>query len=127
MQRDTESSINHVFSTVSGLPWDVTAASRGFSRRAAELLVAGSEDDTIGNDCSWPLFLQQVGNLRLHFLETEGLEFETLDRYSAEELAAVGGVDGWLARLDADPQQWAQRLDTARLEVAAMVPYGAKR
>jgi hypothetical protein len=108
------------------LSWDVTAASRGFSRRAAELLVAGSEDDTIGNDCSWPLFFQQEGSIRLHFMETEGLEFETLDRYSAEELATAGGVDGWMARLDADPQQWAQRLETARLEVAAMVPYGAK-
>jgi hypothetical protein len=95
------------------------------SRHAAELLVAGSEDDTIGNDCSWPLFFQRAGNMRLRFMETEGLEFETPDRYSAEELVAVGGVDGWLARLDADPQQWAQRLETARLEVAAMVPYRA--
>jgi hypothetical protein len=126
VQRDTEAIINHVFHTVSGLPWDVTAASRGFSRRAAELLVAGSEDDTIGNDCSWPLFFQRHGNMRLHFMQTEGLEFETLDRYSAQELAAVGGVDGWLARLDTDPQQWAQRLETARLEVAAMIPYGAE-
>src|SRR5579871_5795955 len=35
MQRDTEALINHVFSLVSGHAWDVTAATRGLSRRAA--------------------------------------------------------------------------------------------
>lgn len=123
IQRDTEAIINHIFALASGQPWDVTAASRGLSRRAAGLIVAGCHDDTIGNDCSWPLFLQRYDHLQLGYRETEGLEFETLDRYSAEELAALGGPAGWFARVDADPRQWARRLDTAKSEVDSIVAY----
>jgi hypothetical protein len=40
IQRDTESIVNHVFGLVSGQTWDVTAAARGLSRRAAEVRAA---------------------------------------------------------------------------------------
>ena len=39
---------------------------------------------------------------------TEGLEFETADRYG-DQVAAAGGVEAWKARLDADPRRWAER------------------
>jgi hypothetical protein len=125
VQRDTEAIINHAFSLASGLSWDVTAASRGLSRRAAERIVAGCQDDTIGNDCSWPLFLQQQGDLKLQYVQTEGLEFETLDRCSPEELEALGGPTGWLERMDHDPAHWRQRLEIAHIEVASIVAYRA--
>jgi hypothetical protein len=123
VQRDTEALINHVFSLASGLAWDVTAASRGMSRRVADLLLAGCSDDTIGNDCSWPLYLQQQPDIALSYRETEGLEFETLDRFP-DEIAAQGGPEAWIARLDNDPRQWAQRLEIARIEVDSVVAFG---
>jgi hypothetical protein len=88
----------------------------------AERLVAGATDDTIAVDVSWPLWAQQQGDLVLGYLETEGLEFETADRFGAE-VRAAGGHEAWLAQLDADPALWAERLDLARMEVAAMQPF----
>jgi hypothetical protein len=120
-QRDTEGIANHAFALASGLPWDMMAAARGLSRRAAELIVEGCHDDTVGSDCSWPLFCRGAG-LKLGYLETEGLEFETLDR-CGHEIAALGGPQAWIERFDADPQQWAARLALAHAEVASAIAY----
>jgi hypothetical protein len=120
-QRDTEAIANHGFALASGLPWDTMGAARGLSRRAAELIVGRSTDDTVGSDCSWPLLCRAAG-LRLGYLETEGLEFETLDRFG-DEIAGLGGPQAWLERLDADPRQWAMRLELARAEVEAAITH----
>ena len=119
VQRDTEAIVNHVYATISGNRWDVTAAARGCTRRAAERLVAGATDDTVGVDGTWPLWAQREGDLDVGYRETEGLEFETGDRFEAEVLAA-GGLTAWIAGLDADPRLWEERLDLAHMEVAAM-------
>ncbi len=126
VQRDTEAIINHVYAVVSGKAWDVSAAARGLSRRAAEAIVAGCPDDKISTDVSWPLFIQRTGRFSTDYIETEGLEFETADRYS-DEIAKAGGRAAWIAQIDADPSQWAQRLDLARVEVEAMQPYAGPR
>jgi hypothetical protein len=122
VQRDTEHLINHAFHLASGVAWDVTAGSRLLSRRAAKTLLAACPDDTVGCDCSWPLFLWQRGGFALAYHETEGLEFETLDRYP-EEVAALGGPQAWLAQMDADPGQWAQRLAIAAVEAESAAAY----
>jgi hypothetical protein len=122
-QRDTEAIINHVFAIASGLSWDVSAAARGVSRQAAAALEAGCADDSIGNDCSWPLFVQQTRNLSLGYIECEGLEFETPDRY-ARQVAQAGGLEAWIQQIDGDPAQWERRLELARIEVASVVRYG---
>lgn len=121
-QRDTEAIANHTFALVSGLAWDVMTACRGLSRGAAELIVARCDDDTVGSDCSWPLLCRRSG-LRLGYLETEGMEFETLDRYG-DEIAGLGGAQAWLERFDADPRQWLGRIELARAEAASAVRYG---
>lgn len=121
-QRDTEAVANQTFGLVSGLPWDVMAACRGLSRRAAELIVADCDDDTVGSDCSWPLLCRARG-LSLGYRETEGMEFETLDRYE-DEIGALGGPQAWIDRFDADPRQWLGRLELARAEAASAVRYG---
>jgi hypothetical protein len=121
-QRDTEALANHTFALVSGLPWDMMSACRGLSRRAAELIVTRSDDDTVGSDCSWPLLCRGAG-MTLGYLETEGMEFETLDRYG-DELAALGGAQAWLERFDADPRQWVVRLELAHAEAASALRYG---
>lgn len=114
-QRETEAMANHGFALVSGHPWDVMAAARAFSRPAAELIVTRAHDNSVGSDCSWPLLCQHAG-LSLGYLATEGMEFETPDRYAAE-LAQLGGVAAWLAQLDSDPQHWLLRLEIARAEL----------
>jgi hypothetical protein len=122
IQRDTEAIINRVYASVSGYAWDATAAARGLARPAAAAILAGCPDESIGTDVSWPLFLQRVGGFRLGYIATEGLEFETADRYG-DQIAATGGLEAWKAQLDADPKQWAQRLHLAQVEVEATLPY----
>jgi hypothetical protein len=121
-QRDTEAIINRVFASASGQEWDVTAAARGLSRRAAAAILEGCHEQGIGTDIAWPLFLQRAGGFALGYVATEGLEFETADRF-ADEVAEDGGVESWIARIDADPRQWALRLELARIEVEAAAPY----
>ncbi|NDJ78667.1 MAG: hypothetical protein GYB65_20650, partial [Chloroflexi bacterium] len=79
-------------------------------------------DDTFGVDATWPLFIQQRTGLLLGYIATEGMEFETPDMFP-DEVAAAGGVAAWMAGLDADPQQWARRLNLAQIEIEAMIPY----
>lgn len=122
IQRDTEAIINHVFERITVRTWDTGAGARGLSRRAAETIVTGCLDDQISNDVTWPLCLQQLGGFTLGYIETEGLEFETPDRFPAE-VAQAGGVAQWSEQLDDDPQHWAARLELARIEVAAMLPF----
>jgi len=122
IQRDTEAIINHVFERVADRAWDTGTGARSLSRRAAEAIVTQCHDDAISNDVTWPLWLQQRGGFSLGYLETEGLEFETPDRFPAE-VAQAGGVAQWSEQLDDDPQHWAMRLELARIEVAAMQPY----
>ncbi len=122
IQRDTEAIINHVFERVSGWPWDTGAGARGLSRRAAEAIVTGCLDDQVSNDVTWPLCLRQRGGFTLGYIETEGLEFETPDRFPLE-VAQAGSVAQWSERLDDDPQHWSHRLELARIEVAALLPF----
>jgi hypothetical protein len=122
IQSTTEAIINQLYAQISGRGWDITAAARGLSRAAAQAIVGGCLDDTIGVDASWPLFLQRAGNYTMTAIATEGLEFETATQYPAA-VAAAGGEEAWKAMLDADPQRWAFRLNVARIEVESMVPY----
>lgn len=123
-QRDTEATINTVFAAVSGRAWDVGAGARGISRRAATALLAGCDDQSVGVDCTWPLTLLRQGGFTVNQIATEGMEFETPDRY-ADQVAELGGVQAWNDRLDCDPKQWAMRLELARVEVEAMGRLGS--
>lgn len=122
VQTETELIINRLYTTLSGRDWDITAAARGFSRRAAQAIVDGCLDDSIGVDASWPLFLQQQGTFTMDAVATEGLEFESATQHP-DAVAAAGGEEAWKATLDANPVNWAFRLNVARVEVEAMQPY----
>jgi hypothetical protein len=50
---------------------------------------------------------------------TEGLEFETLDRFT-DEVAALGSAEAWIERFDADLRNWLMRVDLARTVIAAL-------
>jgi len=126
VQRDTETLVNHTFGLAFGQSLDVTAASRGLSRLALERLLAlEGPEPTVGNDCAWPLYLARFSELVIGYAATEGLEWETPDRF-VDDIAAVGGLDVWLANYDADPQHWEFRLELALHEVAAINRWRAR-
>ena len=121
VQRETEAMVNDVFALVSGLRWDITAAARGLSRRAAAAIVAGCPDVVgYGTDAAWPLLLRATGGFDLGYVACDRLEFESTDRF-AEEVAAAGGAKAWKALLDEDPRQWAHRVEGARQQITAML------
>jgi hypothetical protein len=122
VQRDPETIINHVFQLVSDKSWDVTAGARGLSRRAVAAILDGCLDEDLSTDVSWPLFLRSVGGFSFGYVATEGLEFETPDRYG-EEIEAAGGRREWLEQFDSDLHHWVHRLHMACGHVAAMIPY----
>jgi hypothetical protein len=123
-QADTEQLVNRLFAGITRQAWDVMAAARGLSRRAATTILEGCPDEGISVDVTWPLFLQKVGGFTQGYIPIEGLEFETPDRY-APEIIAAGGIDAWMARVDADPRRWAHRLNLALLHTEAMIPYAS--
>jgi len=125
VQRDPEAIINHVFQMVSRKSWDVAAGARGLSRRAAESVLDGCFDERLSTDVSWPLFLRSVGGFSFGSVVTEGLEFETLDRYG-EEIEAAGGRGEWLEQFDSDLRHWVHRLGMACNHVAAMIPFASE-
>jgi len=122
-QQDTEALVNQLYQRLSGREWDMLAAARGLSRRAAEFIVAHSQDDEISTDVSWPLLLARHHPAWTQsYVATEGMEFETIAQV-LPEVTQAGGVAAWLNTLDADPQEWVKRLDLARVMAAAMIPF----
>jgi hypothetical protein len=125
-QADTEPLFNRVFALVTGLPWDVGAGSRGFSRKGAETVLDLSREPTIGIDAELPLLLLGREGFEVDFRACEGLEFETADRFGAE-IEAAGGYDAWEAEMSADPARWVFRLRVSLLIAEAAVRYGGSR
>jgi hypothetical protein len=124
-QAETEPLFNQVFALVTGLDWDVGAGSRGLSRRAAELLVEESEEQTVGVDAEWPLLILEQDGFVVGQRLCEGLEFETADRFGPE-IEAAGGYQAWEAQVSAKPEQWAFRLQVALMIAEAAIRYGAR-
>jgi hypothetical protein len=122
-QAQTEPLFNRIFALTTGLPWDVGAGSRGFSRRGAERLLELSKEPTIGIDAEWPLLLLSQEGYAVGYRACEGLEFETADRFAAE-IEAAGSYEAWEAEMSADPARWAFRLKLATLIAEAIVRYG---
>jgi hypothetical protein len=123
-QAETEPLFNRVFALVTGLPWDVGAGSRGLSRRAAEILMEISQEQSVGTDAEWPLLLLKRDGFRVGHRQCEGLEFETADRYGPE-IEAAGGYAAWEAEISADPEHWMFRLELALMIARAVVRYGS--
>ena len=122
MQRDTEAIVNHLFKIKTGHAWDVMIGARGLSRRAALAIVSGSDDNEISVDVTWPLYLRALGGYSLAYFPTEGIEFETQDRYG-EDLENAGGLHTWMSELDSDIDKWLHRLDYVRLDLEAIQTY----
>jgi hypothetical protein len=107
-QLETEQLANRVVSHFYGEDVDICSGSRGLSWRAAEYLAAHGREHSVGTDAEWPLLLRRAEGLRREQVLTEGLEFETGDRFP-EEVARAGGLAGWNAGLDRDAARWVSR------------------
>lgn len=121
-QIDTETIINHIFSLAYGKTWDITAGARGLSRHAVKVIAQESTDDGLSTDMSWPLLLASKGYFKLGYLEADGLEYETADRYP-EQVFEMGGLESFRANLETDPERWVNRLALALEEAQAVLPF----
>jgi len=108
----TEAISNRVVSHLLGQEMDVSAGSKGFSRRAAEYLVAHTQPRrALGTDAEWPILLQRAG-YRVGYRAVDGLDWESADRFQEQ---AAGSADQRRAaeRVDADPHSWEWRVQVA--------------
>lgn len=120
-QRETEQLANRVISRLYGAEVDVCSGSRGLSRRAVAYLAGHSRARDVGTDGEWPVLLRRAGGFRCAHLPTEGLEFETGDRFPTE-IARAGGLAAWNAARDRDADRW-----TLRTRLAGDIIAGALR
>ncbi len=87
-QTETESLANRVFSLIYGRGVDITAASRGVSREAVEVILSGSRGSYFDSDSEWPVLVLNAG-IEVGYVEAEGLEWET--RLKRSEMAMPDG------------------------------------
>jgi hypothetical protein len=109
---ETEKISNSFVSYCLGQPVDVSAGSKGFSRRAAQFLMANAKPGrALGADGEWAVLLDRAG-FRLCYVEVDGLDWETADRY--QDRAADGDRQRQMAdAYDQDASNWAARVQVA--------------
>jgi hypothetical protein len=109
---ETEQISNAVVSHLVGQALDVSAGSKGFSRRAVEFLMANSAPGrALGADGEWTVLLHR-GGYRVDYLEVDGLDWESADRYQTQ--AADGNRQRQLAEeYDMEAENWAARVQVA--------------
>jgi hypothetical protein len=109
---ETEAISNAVVSYLVGRRMDVSAGSKSFSRRAADYILQHSPPGfALGMDAEWVLMLHQAG-MRIDYVEAHGLDWESADRY-AEAAADRTAQLRAAAEYDADPLNWARRVQVA--------------
>lgn len=120
-QRTTEAVINEMFAAATGGvdSWwvgerdgaqvDICAGAWGFSQRGLVAVAARAKATDIGFHAEWPLLARDTPGLRCAYLPTEGMEYETADRYGPD-IAAAGGLTAWLTASERDVSRWRFRL-----------------
>jgi hypothetical protein len=109
---ETEALSNRVVAHFLGHPMDVSAGSKGFSRRAVECLMAHAQAAfALGADAEWPILLHRSG-FQLDYVEVDGLDWESADRYRANAADAQAQQQA-AAAYDANPANWSHRLAVA--------------
>jgi hypothetical protein len=102
---------------------DLSAGSRGFSRRAAELVLKHSADvNALAMDIAWTVLTHRA-KLHWDYVEVEGLDWETADRYR-DSAANAEQQRELAAEHDSDPKHWELRVriaqEMAQLGIAAI-------
>jgi hypothetical protein len=108
----TEAISNRLISQLVGQALDVSAGSKGFSRQAAQFLVDWTQPGkALGTDGAWTVLLQRAG-FRVNYLEVDGLDWETADRYQMQS-ASAEQQRAQAQAYDQDPAHWAMRVEVA--------------
>jgi len=108
----TEAISNRLISQLVGQVLDVSAGSKGFSRRAAQFLVDQTQPGrALGADGAWTVLLHRAG-FQVDHLEVDGLDWETADRYQVRS-ADAGQQQALAEAYDQDPAHWAMRVEVA--------------
>jgi len=108
----TERISNRVISQLLGQPVDVSAGSKGFSRRVVEFILANSTaGHALGTDAEWPLLALRAG-CAVDYHEVDGLDWESADRYQTQAADAEGQRQA-AQQYDADPLNWTRRAEIA--------------
>lgn len=113
-QVETEQLANRVCSFTIGREVDVTAASRGLSPKAAELILRYSRAKDVRTDSEWPVIVHCKSDMPIGYIEAEGLEYEDWLRYT-DEVEKVGGLDIWKRAIDENPVAWLHRINCAHM------------
>ena len=113
VQRVAEGATNRA-SLALGRRLDATAGACWLDRSGAEIVLAGSVEETNATDLEWPALIYRGGGgggggggprARVAYVATEGLEFETAEFY-APEIAALGGREAWERAHYERPEVW---------------------
>lgn len=116
--RDTEAISNDLFSRLLGQRLDLSAGSKGFSRCAADFILANSQPRrAIGTDSEWIVLLHR-GGFRINSVLVDGLDWEIADQHQ-DSAADTDRQQEMAARYDADPQHWMRRVEIAHEIVEA--------
>ena len=107
-QTETEAIANKVFSLILGRDMDITAASRGISRKAAETILRYSRGSFFDSDSEWPTILHCLG-YEIGYAEVEGLEWETHLKRREMTLPDGRTLDS-KEYYEANPESWVYRL-----------------
>ena len=109
---DTERLSNQVVSYLVGRDMDVSAGSKGFSRWAAEFILANTQPEhPLGADGEWTVLLHRAG-VTIGYIEVDGLDWETADRY--QDQAAGSELQKQMAEAyDKDADHWSERVRIA--------------
>jgi broad specificity phosphatase PhoE len=114
----TEAISTGLMSRLLGQELDISAGSKGFSRRAAEFILANSlPRRAIGADAEWVMLAHRAG-YRVEQVLTDGLDWEIPDQHQAQA-AAPERQRALAAAYDADATKWAHRVGIAHEIVEA--------
>ncbi len=109
--RRPEKITNTLFSHLLGQALDFGAGSKGFSRRAVEVLMANTQPGrALGTDAEWIVVLHRAG-FRVESLLVDGLDWESADRY-ADQAADAEAQRRAAEAYDAQAKSWAYRIET---------------
>ena len=109
----TEKLFNDVFSNYLGQSMDFGAGSRGFSRRAVEIILDQcTNKESLQMDVGWTVLLEQAG-LSIQYLAVDGLDWETPDQFR-DEVATEEIRQQFIEKADANPENWALRVQVAQ-------------
>lgn len=110
---ETERIPNMFFSHYFGQRIDFAAGSRGFSRRAAELVLRHSSNQSaLWMDVGWAVLVKRAG-YTWDYIEVDGLDWETADRY-LDQAATREQQQSLAAQQDNDASLWRMRAGIAQ-------------